>query len=53
MADRIFGGRYVDIRPAGALTLKLGGNLILLDEPTSVLEQADIDILFARVRASR
>jgi ribose transport system ATP-binding protein len=25
--------------------------IILLDEPTSVLEQADIDILFARVRA--
>ena len=25
--------------------------MILLDEPTSVLEQADIDILFARVRA--
>jgi ribose transport system ATP-binding protein len=39
---------------AKALTLEEAaeGHLtILLDEPTSVLEQADIDILFARVRA--
>ena len=39
---------------AKALTLeeKAGGHLvILLDEPTSVLERAEIDILFARVRA--
>jgi len=39
---------------AKALTLEeaaQGHLVILLDEPTSVLEQADIDILFARVRA--
>jgi ribose transport system ATP-binding protein len=39
---------------AKALTLEehAGGHLvILLDEPTSVLERADIDILFDRVRA--
>jgi ribose transport system ATP-binding protein len=39
---------------AKALTLEEvaeGHLVILLDEPTSVLEQADIDILFARVRA--
>ena len=39
---------------AKALTLEEAGQghlVILLDEPTSVLEQADIDILFARVRA--
>lgn len=39
---------------AKALTLedKAAGHLvILLDEPTSVLERAEIDILFARVRA--
>ncbi|MEZ5670780.1 MAG: sugar ABC transporter ATP-binding protein, partial [Alphaproteobacteria bacterium] len=38
---------------AKALTLEElaeGHLVILLDEPTSVLEQADIDILFARVR---
>jgi ribose transport system ATP-binding protein len=41
---------------AKALTLEegSGGHLvILLDEPTSVLEQAEIDVLFARVRALR
>ena len=39
---------------AKALTLeeKAGGHLIiLLDEPTSVLERAEIEVLFARVRA--
>jgi ribose transport system ATP-binding protein len=39
---------------AKALTLEehaTGHLLILLDEPTSVLEQSEIDILFARVRA--
>jgi ribose transport system ATP-binding protein len=41
---------------AKALTLEdqaPGHLVILLDEPTSVLERADIDILFARVRALR
>ena len=39
---------------AKALTLEEGAQghlVILLDEPTSVLERADIDILFERVRA--
>ena len=39
---------------AKALTLeeaRRGHLVILLDEPTSVLERAEIDILFARVRA--
>ena len=39
---------------AKALTLEEGAQghlVILLDEPTSVLERADIEILFARVRA--
>ena len=39
---------------AKALTLEehaAGHLVILLDEPTSVLERAEIDILFARVRA--
>ena len=39
---------------AKALTLEeaaQGHLVILLDEPTSVLERADIDVLFARVRA--
>ena len=39
---------------AKALTLEehaAGHLVILLDEPTSVLERAEIEILFARVRA--
>jgi len=51
--DLDFAARQM-VELAKALTLeeKAGGHLvILLDEPTSVLERAEIDILFARVRA--
>jgi ribose transport system ATP-binding protein len=52
-ADLNFAARQM-VELAKALTLEEraeGHLVILLDEPTSVLEQADIDILFARVRA--
>ena len=48
-----FAGRQM-VELAKALTLDehaAGHLVILLDEPTSVLEQAEIDILFSRVRA--
>ena len=51
--DLDFAARQM-VELAKALTLeeKAGGHLvILLDEPTSVLERAEIEILFARVRA--
>jgi ribose transport system ATP-binding protein len=51
--DLDFASRQM-VELAKALTLEeqAAGNLvILLDEPTSVLERAEIDILFARVRA--
>ncbi|MBX3567072.1 MAG: sugar ABC transporter ATP-binding protein [Rhizobiaceae bacterium] len=51
--DLDFAARQM-VELAKALTLEenAGGHLvILLDEPTSVLERAEIDILFARVRA--
>ena len=51
--DLDFAARQM-VELAKALTLeeKAGGHLIiLLDEPTSVLERAEIDILFARVSA--
>jgi ribose transport system ATP-binding protein len=44
--------QMVELAKALTLEEKAGGHLIiLLDEPTSVLERAEIDILFARVRA--
>jgi ribose transport system ATP-binding protein len=52
-ADLDFATRQM-VELAKALTLEeaaAGHLVILLDEPTSVLEQADIDILFERVRA--
>jgi ribose transport system ATP-binding protein len=52
-ADLGFATRQM-VELAKALTLEehaQGHLVILLDEPTSVLERADIDILFARVRA--
>ncbi len=52
-ADLDFATRQM-VELAKALTLEeaaSGHLVILLDEPTSVLEQADIDLLFARVRA--
>ncbi len=51
--DLDFAARQM-VELAKALTLeeKAGGHLvILLDEPTSVLERAEIEILFSRVRA--
>jgi ribose transport system ATP-binding protein len=51
--DLDFAARQM-VELAKALTLEEqaeGHLVILLDEPTSVLEQADIDILFERVRA--
>ena len=53
--DLDFAARQM-VEIAKALTLEeaSGGHLvILLDEPTSVLERAEIDVLFARVRALR
>jgi ribose transport system ATP-binding protein len=53
--DLDFASRQM-VELAKALTLEeqAGGNLvILLDEPTSVLERAEIETLFARVRALR
>jgi ribose transport system ATP-binding protein len=53
-ADKLdFASRQM-VELAKALTLEehaAGHLVILLDEPTSVLERAEIDILFARVRA--
>jgi ribose transport system ATP-binding protein len=54
-ADLGFATRQM-VELAKALTLEEqahGHLVILLDEPTSVLERADIDLLFARVRALR
>ena len=46
--------QMVEIAKALTLEEAAGGHLvILLDEPTSVLERAEIDVLFARVRALR
>ena len=53
--DLDFASRQM-VEIAKALTLEeaSGGHLvILLDEPTSVLERAEIEVLFARVRALR
>ena len=53
--DLDFASRQM-VEIAKALTLEdgAGGHLvILLDEPTSVLERAEVDVLFARVRALR
>ena len=44
--------QMVEIAKALTLEEASGGHLVvLLDEPTSVLERAEIDVLFARVRA--
>jgi ribose transport system ATP-binding protein len=46
--------QMVEIAKALTLEEASGGHLVvLLDEPTSVLERAEIDVLFARVRALR
>ena len=51
--DLSFAARQmVELAKALALEDRVEGDLvILLDEPTSVLEQAEIDLLFSRVRA--
>jgi cell surface protein SprA len=47
VADRIFGGRYVDIRPAGALTLKLGARFNVNRNPALTLRQQSVgDFIF-------
>ncbi|WP_035485482.1 sugar ABC transporter ATP-binding protein [Geminicoccus roseus] len=46
--------QMVELAKVLTLADEIDGHLvIMLDEPTSVLEQAEIDILFARVRALR
>ncbi|WP_260625787.1 cell surface protein SprA [Hymenobacter sediminicola] len=42
MADRIFGGSYVDIRPAGAVTLRMGARFNRNQNPTLTLRQQRI-----------
>lgn len=39
MADRIFGGSYVDIRPNGAVTLRMGARFNRNENPTLTLRQ--------------
>jgi ribose transport system ATP-binding protein len=54
-ADLGFATRQM-VELAKALTLEEAGQgqlVILLDEPTSVLERAEVEVLFARVRALR
>jgi cell surface protein SprA len=47
VADRIFGGRYIDIRPAGALTLKMGARFNTNRNPALTLRQQSVgDFLF-------
>ncbi|UOG74515.1 cell surface protein SprA [Hymenobacter tibetensis] len=41
-ADRIFGGSYVDIRPAGAVTLRMGARFNRNENPTLTLRQQRI-----------
>ncbi|WBO83678.1 T9SS outer membrane translocon Sov/SprA [Hymenobacter yonginensis] len=42
MADRIFGGSYVDIRPAGAVTIRMGARFNRNQNPTLTLRQQRI-----------
>ncbi len=47
VADRIFGGRYVDIRPAGAVTIKAGGKFNVNENPALTLRQQRVgDFIF-------
>jgi cell surface protein SprA len=47
VADRIFGGRYIDIRPAGSLTLKAGARFNTNRNPALTLRQQSVgDFLF-------
>ena len=47
VADRIFGGRYVDIRPAGSVTIKAGGRFNTNENPALTLRQQSVgDFIF-------
>jgi cell surface protein SprA len=47
IANRIFGGSYVDIRPAGSLTLKFGARFNKNENPALTLRQQSVgDFLF-------
>jgi len=47
IADRIFGGSYIDIRPAGSLTLKAGAKFNVNRNPALTLRQQSVgDFLF-------
>ncbi|WP_460503299.1 T9SS outer membrane translocon Sov/SprA, partial [Hymenobacter agri] len=47
IANRIFGGSYVDIRPAGAVTLKFGARYNRNENPALTLRQQSVgDFLF-------
>ncbi len=47
VADRIFGGSYVDIRPAGSVTLKLGARFNTNENPALTLRQQSVgDFIF-------
>ncbi len=47
LADRIFGGNYVDIRPAGSVTLKFGARFNKNSNPALTLRQQSVgDFLF-------
>ena len=47
IANRIFGGSYVDIRPAGAVTLKFGARFNRNENPALTLRQQSVgDFLF-------
>ena len=47
IADRIFGGSYIDIRPAGSLTIKMGAKYNVNRNPALTLRQQSVgDFLF-------
>nr|WP_233169290.1 cell surface protein SprA [Hymenobacter sp. BT523] len=47
IANRIFGGSYVDIRPAGSVTMKFGGRFNKNENPALTLRQQSVgDFLF-------
>ena len=47
IADRIFGGSYIDIRPAGSITLKAGARYNVNRNPALTLRQQSVgDFLF-------
>ncbi|MBF9223230.1 cell surface protein SprA [Hymenobacter sp. BT662] len=47
IANRIFGGSYVDIRPAGSVTMKFGGRFNRNENPALTLRQQSVgDFLF-------